>query len=67
MARWLQCALLVVFRLLGLPEPVPVAAAEGTAAAGQQGDGVQQQNGGPPVQDENASYSALLTHTLRGM
>lgn len=55
-----------VFRLLSLPEPAPVAAAEG-AAAGQQGDGGQQQNGAPPVQDDNASYSALLTHTLRGM
>lgn len=53
-----------VFRLLSLPEPVPVAA-EGAATA-QQGDGGQQ-NGAPPVQDDNASYSALLTHTLRGM
>lgn len=55
-----------VFSLLVLPELVPAAAAEG-AAAEQQGNSAHQGNGAAPVRDENASYSALLTHTARGM
>ncbi|KAL4422042.1 hypothetical protein ABPG77_004858 [Micractinium sp. CCAP 211/92] len=55
-----------VFRLMGLPEPVP--AAPGGGAGGSE----QQEAGGAAAAqaaaaDENASYQALLTHTQRGM
>lgn len=56
-----------VFRLLALPEPVPVAAGEGAGTA-QQDASEAQQNGTPAAaQDENASYASLLTHAARGM
>ncbi len=46
-----------VFACLGLAAPVVAA----QPAPAQQGNGVA------PSADENASYAALLSHTLRGM
>jgi hypothetical protein len=46
-----------VFACLGLAAPVVTA----QPAPAQQGNGVA------PSADENASYAALLSHTLRGM
>lgn len=60
-----------VFRLLRLPEPVPVGGQAGGAGGAGGAEAAQQQGAaarqGPATVDENASYAALLTHTARGM
>lgn len=53
-----------VFSCFGLPEPVAVVARPQSAQPAA--DAGASKPGGAAV-DENASYQALLTHTLRGM